>query len=74
MIKKKFTLIVEVDDSGMTLNSENTGFTAPEILGILDIKRDDILNQIRDRSPVVKHFKRTVKTDDQIVDIEEVKE
>ncbi len=45
---KKFTLeVTESDDEKSQMNSRNDGFSAMEILGILEFKRDDILSQMK---------------------------
>ena len=44
---KKFTLTVTEDDNGNTMSSTNEGFTALEILGILEYKQDDVLSQMK---------------------------
>lgn len=70
-MKKKFTLIVETNDDG-TLNiiGENEGFNAFEVLGFLDLKRQDVLDQINDYLGQGAKFKRTVKRDGEIMEIE----
>lgn len=71
---KKFTLIATVNDldDTITIESECEGFTAFELLGLLDHKRQDILDQMNDVQRRNVRFKRTAKNGDMIVNIEEV--
>lgn len=72
-MKKKYTMIVEAtENSELNIRGENEGFNAFEILGFLDFKRQDVLDQINDVMREKAHFKRTIKRGDEIMEIEEV--
>lgn len=43
---KKFKLEVEFTDTSIHMNAENTGLNAMEIIGILEAKKQDVLNQV----------------------------
>jgi len=60
---KKFSLSFEYTDNGMlNFESTNDGFTGIELLGLLDWKIDDILQQVKGNiKPDV--VKRTVISD-----------
>lgn len=47
MKEKKFTIIATEKDGQGVINTENEGFTALEILGILKAKENDILEQMK---------------------------
>ena len=49
-----FTLTASRDAEGFEFNSTSDGFTAFEILGLLEYKRDDIIRQMRDEIKPVK--------------------
>jgi hypothetical protein len=45
---KTYTLEITVDDENkMRVRSTNTGFSPLELLGLLDLKRDDVLRQVK---------------------------
>ena len=47
-MKKLYKLWAEVDEEGnMDISSNNDGFTAIELLGILQFKIEDIMEQIK---------------------------
>lgn len=46
MITKEFTLTFRVEDNKMAIEGSNVGFTAAELIGLLEWKKQDILNQI----------------------------
>lgn len=47
MITKKFTFEVIAKDGAITMESNNDGFTALEVIGILETKARDIYEQMR---------------------------
>lgn len=57
-MSKKFTLILtdENDNSNATVHTENDGFNALEILGFLEMKQQDILNQLNQPAKFVRKF------------------
>ena len=71
MPKKRFELVFEVDEVNdrVNISGTNTGFTALELVGILECKKQDIVDQITGRTD----FKRTQKTPDgSTIEIEKV--
>lgn len=45
---KRFTMIVTMDENGsLYINTKNEGFSACEILGSLECKKDDIIHQMK---------------------------
>ena len=49
-MNKKYTLqVIDNGDNGdkVTVMSLNDGFTAYEVLGLLDMKREDVIDQIK---------------------------
>jgi len=42
---KKFELVVEVSDNTLSMSGTNDGFTALELIALLDIKKLDIIEQ-----------------------------
>lgn len=73
MKEKKYTLIITTDTANDTLNieCENDGFNSFEILGFLDYKRQDVIDQMKGIERQNVHFKRTVRDGDKIMEIEE---
>jgi len=69
---KKFTMIVTVDDKTVNINGENHGFNAMEIVGFLEAKKQDILNQMN--NPKKYTFTRAVEKDGELLIKEEEKE
>lgn len=69
---KKFEMTVKAPDnnSEVYFECENTGFTAGEIVGLLEIKKQDIIAQLN-RPGIFKH-KRILNKDDDQISIEEV--
>lgn len=54
---KQFTLILtEMNNGGATVSTENDGFSALEILGLLEMKQQDILEQLRHPAKFVRKF------------------
>lgn len=47
MKEKKFVLTATEKDGQDLIDCENEGFTALELLGILEVKKSDILEQMR---------------------------
>ena len=61
---KKYTLEIESDGNGIRMKGVNDGFTALELLGLVEAKKNDIIAQIRgDIVPEIEH-KRIVKVND----------
>ena len=67
---KKFVMTVTDDGVNILIDGENTGFSAIELVGILDAKKQDILDQMN-HPEKYKHTRILNKDDDQI-SIEEV--
>ena len=42
---KRFELVIEWDENGISVNGENDGFSAIELIALLDIKKNDIMEQ-----------------------------
>lgn len=72
MYKRKFEMTVVADDDGISINGENHGFTALEIVGFLEAKKQDILNQLY--CPEKFKLTRTTEVDGEQIAIEEVEE
>ena len=68
---KKFTMIVTDDDGTISIDGENHGFNAMEIIGILETKKQDILDQMN--HPEKYTFTRAVEKDGELL-IKEEKE
>lgn len=69
---RKFKLVMTQDDNGcITMEGCNEGFTASEIIGFLEIKKQDFINQMTDIRSV--RFKRTAVVDGKAYDISEDK-
>ena len=67
----EFKLIVTSENNRLTFKATNNGFNAIELVGILESKKLDILNQIND----IHKFKRTVVDEDgNKIDISEKEE
>lgn len=66
---KKFKLEVEITDTSINMNAENTGLNAMEIIGILEAKKQDVLNQVLN----AKRFehKRIAEVDGEKIEIKE---
>ena len=67
---KKFVMTVTDNGVNILIDGENTGFSAIELVGILDAKKQDILDQMN-HPEKYKHTRILNKDDDQI-SIEEV--
>lgn len=71
MTTKKFELILTQNEDGtINVGGNNNGFNALELVGFLEMKKQDILDQIN-RPEKFKH-KRTVVKDGEEIAIEEV--
>ena len=42
---KRFELVIEWDANGMRMTGENDGFNILELIALLDVKRNDIIEQ-----------------------------
>ena len=62
---KKFTLTIVADIDGVHFDSVNEGFNALEILGVLEAKKQDILNQFHGS------YKRIVRQDGMEMEIKD---
>lgn len=69
---KKFVMTVTDDGVNILINGENTGFSAIELVGILDAKKQDILDQMN-HPEKYKHV-RKLNVDGEQLSIEEVEE
>ena len=56
---RKYTVVVTEDEEGNTISMkrENQGFTAIELLGILDFIRNDIYKQMTDKAFAEKKYR-----------------
>ena len=45
MIKKRFEMVIEHDDNGLTITGENNGFNVLELIALFDIKKSDLVEQ-----------------------------
>lgn len=71
MMSKKFVLTVTEDiDGNVTMNSENSGFNAAELLGFLLLKQQDVLEQMHHP----EKFERKIIKGDTVEEITEVEE
>lgn len=68
---KRFNLSIEIDDDMCNITTENNGFTAVELIGFLEMKQQDILDQLREETKV--RYKRTAHVDGKAIEIEDVK-
>lgn len=67
---KKYKLeVILNDDNSLDLIGENAGFNAAELIGIFELKKRDIYEQISDTAGV--KFKRTYKDGDYTEEIED---
>lgn len=56
-MSRRFTLILTEDDNGdSTVNTENDGYNALELLGFLEMKQQDILEQLNHPAKFVRKF------------------
>ena len=62
---KKFTMVVTVDDETVQIDGENHGFNALEIVGFLEAKKQDILNQMN--HPEKFKFTRSAEIDGEMI-------
>ena len=67
---KKFVMTVTDDGVNILIDGENTGFSAIELVGILDAKKQDILDQMN-HPEKYKHV-RKLNVDGEQLSIEEV--
>ena len=54
-----------LEDNKLTMNSHNDGFDVLQLIGLLERKKDDLLNQVRDSA----NFDRKCVTSDGELDI-----
>ena len=47
MVEKKYALTATVEDGKLRIASENSGFNSVELLGLLDWKREDVIEQLK---------------------------
>lgn len=67
---KRFELVIEQDADSLVMNGDNDGFTALELIAMLDIKKLDIIEQFTKRENFTHH--RVAKHDGETVDIQKV--
>ena len=67
---KKFVMTVTDDGVNILIDGENTGFSAIELVGILDAKKQDILDQMN-HPEKYKHV-RKINVDGEQLSIDEV--
>lgn len=67
---REFHITFTINDEGLSIVSRNEGFTGLELIGLLDLKRDDLIKQIADPT----QFTRTAVYDYGKKDIIEDKE
>jgi hypothetical protein len=71
---KEFILTVTVDNKGaLIFDGHNDGFTAPEIVAFLEIKKQDIIDQITQPDRFV-HKRTFVNNNGEEISVEEVEE
>jgi hypothetical protein len=46
-MKKTYTIVIEDTDKGTQMTRTNDGFSPVELLGILEMVKDEVLDQIR---------------------------
>lgn len=70
MPKKRFELVFEVNENGiLNISGTNEGFNCFELVGLLEARKQDIVDQINNRA----NFKRTYKNPDgSTIEIEKV--
>ena len=56
----RFELIATVENGYLNIETKNEGFNSLDIIGILDMKRADIVRQVNEKT----NFKRTLINDD----------
>lgn len=67
---KKFEMTVTLDDNGvLNTSTKNDGFNAAELMGILELKKQDVVAQINDKDGI--KFKRAVVKDGETMTIED---
>ena len=59
---KRFKLVIEHDADGVRMNGENDGFNVLEIIALLDVKKNDLIEQFAKCDNFTHH--RVAKTDD----------
>ena len=69
---KKFELTITETDEGITITGDNNGFNAIELIGILEAKKQDIVEQLN-HPEKFKHV-RSVTVDGERYTKEEVSE
>ena len=67
---KRFELVIEQDDNGLTMSGENDGFNVLEIVALLDIKKIDLVEQFTKRENFTHH--RTAKVNGEWNEIRKV--
>ena len=67
---KKFVMTVTDDGVNIHIDGENTGFSGIELVGILDAKKQDILDQMN-HPEKYKHV-RKINVDGEQLSIEEI--
>ena len=67
---KKLEIKVEVNNQGeITMKASNDGFTAPELIGLLELKKMDIVEQCRNPQNYI-HRRRYKDKDGEWVEVE----
>ena len=69
---KRLVMTVTDDGESIRIDGENTGFSAIELLGIFEAKKQDILDQLN--HPEKYKYVRKANIDGEQVSIEEVSE
>lgn len=67
---KRFELVIEDDFDGCRISGTNEGFTALELIALLDIKKIDIIEQFTKRENFTHH--RVAKFDGETEEIQKV--
>lgn len=69
-MKKQFTLTFTDENGTLSIDGNNNGFTALEIIGLLSLKLDDIVKQVNEPTK----FTRTATDGDSTIEIADKKE
>lgn len=63
-MKKKFTLTLELEDDNLTIEGKNDGFNIFELIGFLQLKEQDLIDQFHGKRRDNVTFVRTAKDAD----------
>jgi hypothetical protein len=65
-MEKKYEVTITLDENNhLLLNRTNTGFNGFELLGLLEILREDIMKQMKgEKRPEIKHKAKVIINED----------